>query len=357
MSIERAHPSDGVSRLRLLSLALVSSCCLLVSAAPDARAQAQGAWSLTGLGQFNGEDTHLRGFNNHGQGMGITRNPFVGDLSGAFFYSGGQFSPIRPPPGDLVYLEMAGINDAGQVIGNLLGQGFVYGNGQTALLPRVGSAGGPPRAVAINNGGDVLTETHVHTASGGTRQFVMPMTGRAINDRGQVLGSAFQNNESFGVLDSGNAAVRLGPAGSSSEAWVVNNLGQSAGTYNGNMAAIFDAQGRVTELGRLGGRESTAIDINDRGQAVGRATYGPVSNKYPVQHSFVYSDGATLDLYEQTDGFLFNGRRAVLNAAYDINELGQALIHTTYLDIEFFDRRFYLWDNGKVIDVNCCCNH
>ena len=80
--------------------------------------------------------------------------------------------------------------------------------------------------------------------------------------------------------------------------------------------------------------------------------YGPVANKYPLQHSFVYSDGATLDLYEQTDGFLFNGRRAVLNGAYNINELGQALIDTTYLDIEFFDRRFYLWDNGKVIDIN-----
>jgi probable HAF family extracellular repeat protein len=70
------------------------------------------------------------------------------------------------------------------------------------------------------------------------------------------------------------------------------------------------------DLGTLGGPESRAVAINERGQVVGRAeTKAKDEAGHPISHAFLWEDGKMRDL-----GTLPGGLESF---AYGINERGQ----------------------------------
>jgi probable HAF family extracellular repeat protein len=90
--------------------------------------------------------------------------------------------------------------------------------------------------------------------------------------------------------------------------------------------------GAVHDLGTLGGVQSGAFAINDRGWIVG---YARVAGRLPPRHAFVWRDGVMTDLGT------IDGSESV---AYDINRLGQVVGWTG--EIEY--RRAFIWEADRM---------
>jgi probable HAF family extracellular repeat protein len=91
-----------------------------------------------------------------------------------------------------------------------------------------------------------------------------------------------------GVLWSGGRATRL-PLDPTD----IDDRGQVAGsrTVNGQARAAVWENGRVTDLGTLGGTRSRALAINERGQVLGDSMAGDGQN-----HAFLWTNGRMVDL-------------------------------------------------------------
>src|SRR5579859_2247965 len=109
---------------------------------------------------------------------------------------------------------------------------------------------------------------------------------RALSDDGNACGDSV-SGANWLVSDGVRSVVPL------AQSLGVNDSGQVAG-FNGGFfpsAALF-SNGTVTQLGTLGGRQSTAAGINARGQVTGTAELAGAQ----VFHAFRWSDGAMEDL-------------------------------------------------------------
>lgn len=89
----------------------------------------------------------------------------------------------------------------------------------------------------------------------------------------------------------------------------------------------------MTDLGSLGGDRSTASDINDRGQVVGKST-----NEQGWQHAFVWQDGVMTALEPMPWGGYGNG----------INSRGQ-VVGSFYTDAG--EQHAYIWEDGVTTDL------
>lgn len=103
---------------------------------------------------------------------------------------------------------------------------------------------------------------------------------------------------------------------SSSQAWANNNWGEVVGASSGNtgrQAFYWNSVTGMIALGTLGGNQSEAFDINDRGQVVGRAL--PRRGDYSA---FVWQNGKMSDLN------LLSGATSnqILQSANGINNSG-----------------------------------
>jgi uncharacterized membrane protein len=343
--------SNLLSTLRLRESWRAWTLCagLLGAAAQPTHAQdSHFGWTAQAVGTFPGTDTtQMFGFNNQGQILGEAVNfnapvPFV-----QVFYSAGQMTAIPSPNGFAP--QPAGFNDAGQVVGNAGGQNFLFSNG-TLYFPAVP---GQPNAhvLGINNRGDILTDQFVYTpVNGQARGFLEPMTPLGMNDQGRMFGwaGATTGGRYVGVVDSGSSFVRLGPEGSSSTPRDINEAGVVAGVYNG-AAAVFDTQGRVTELGLFGGRSSEAFAINDAGDVLGNAEFSPPSDQYPTWHTFIYRDGVAEDIH---DDFVAYSHSLYSTQAFGLDELGRVLVRGWISHEGGRESRVFLWDRGHITDLN-----
>jgi probable HAF family extracellular repeat protein len=188
----------------------------------------------------------------------------------------------------------AAVSDDGYVAGcSLTASGavhaFLYRDGTMADLDPAGEAG-DSCALAVNDRGMAAGrsgsgELVVWDGSRVTRLGVKGNVG-AINGRGEVVGSyataagdrAFRYRD--GVLQDLGA---LAP-GAASAAYAVNERGEVAGQSNGR--AFLYRDGLMRDLGTLGGGNSIAKGINERGEVVGMA-----SDAHGVPTPFIF-DGA-----------------------------------------------------------------
>ncbi len=201
-------------------------------------------------------------------------------------------------------LPMSGIdmNDRAQVVGNAFpstaagttSQAFRWRSGRAPVA--LGSLGGPSgsEAVEINEAGSVLG--YSTTPQNDQRMFLW-RHGRMID---------------LGTL--GGAQTRLGFAvvGRSDR---LNDFGQVAGTsetVSGDLHAFRWSNGRMRDLGTLGGATSYAFGINNRGEVVG------MSQRRTGEFSaFLWRHGTMTDLGALTD--------STDSLASAINDRGQIL--------------------------------
>jgi len=216
-------------------------------------------------------------------------------------------------PGD----SASAINNAGQVAGE---HQFAPGQWRAAIFDngRIQDLGGPDGfssiGRAINAGGQVAgalgndpLKPHAFLYANGQMADLGAFSGDrsdafGINDTGQVVGTslvlgvggapntwrAFEYSDgTMNQLDLGNAF---------SIARDINNAGQVVGELapsdEDGVHAFLYQDGRLHDLGNLGGNTTSALSINERGDIVGYGTTGPGD----TVHGFIYVDGKIVDV-------------------------------------------------------------
>ena len=214
------------------------------------------------------------------------------------------------------------VNDRGDVLVN---RGWSSGPRQ-ALVWRDGAVRESPpalggnglNATAMNGSGVVVGEAgagegqRAHVWRPGAEPAALPglsdgpSAAAAVNDRGQVAGSATDaagrlravrwaadgTPRDLGTLGGATAEVAPGPPGGGS---AINARGDVVGrseTADGEQHAFLWRDGRMIDLGTLGGTESQAIAVNDRGQVVGTSRLAGGGST----RAFLWQEGHMVDL-------------------------------------------------------------
>jgi probable HAF family extracellular repeat protein len=176
-----------------------------------------------------------------------------------------------------------------------------------------------------------------------------------INERGQVAGMSFPNsapssNCPFPVTthpflwDDGKMLDLGTLGGTCGLAMALNNRGQVVGQSNlaGDQTAhpfLWD-KGTLSDLGTLGGTFGMPLWINDAGEIVGGATN---QNDQAIL-AFLWRHGVMTDL-GTVDG-------DACSTAANINSKGQ-VVGTSAKNCMFTtDQHAFLWDSGQMIDLN-----
>jgi len=153
------------------------------------------------------------------------------------------------------------------------------------------------------------------------------------------------------------------PGGNSNDAIWVNNRGQTVGTsQNGlinplvgvpeNRAVLWQKDGQIIDLGTLGGNDSAAFAINDRGEVVGGALndiLDPFS--FPglatQSRAFLWQDGIMQDLGP------LGGPDAFATAINDRSQIaGISMTNSTpNATTSFPTFHPFPWENGKMLDL------
>lgn len=211
---------------------------------------------------------------------------------------------------------------------------------QGAMMHDLGTLGGSnAQATAINERGDVSgfsgtnNDNVINDATGSPT--IHPFLWK--NGRMQDLGSL---GGTFATPGSFNAG---GPFGR-----VMNAHGQVAGTsfLPGDVSwhAFLWSNGHMIDLGTLGGSNSEAVSLNDRGQVVGRAY---VQDTPLVRHGFLWEKGRMTDL--GTVGACPRGTARSINRRGQI--VGGLLCPDNSGDLTLFTA-FYVEQGKSMVDLN-----
>jgi probable HAF family extracellular repeat protein len=151
-------------------------------------------------------------------------------------------------------------------------------------------------ANAVNSTGDVVggSNGHVFLVHRGKMTDLGPGTATGINDFGEIVGSS-----QGAFLISGGTRTTLpdlssyGGGGFSGAAGINNNHQVVGGSDNasGYRHAVMWSNGKITDLGTLGGTQSDAYAINNFGQVTGWA-----HTASEATHVFLWSNGSMTDL-------------------------------------------------------------
>jgi len=175
--------------------------------------------------------------------------------------------------------------------------------------------------------------------------------GLIVNEQGQITGFSFTNdtpNPTTGIptvdpfLWQDGRMTDVGSLGGTfGFGNAVNNGGQVVGFSDvaGDLTnhAFFWDRGALTDIGTLGGNNSSANWINDAGQVVGTADLADGTH-----HAFIWRKGTMTDLGTIgsdpcSDGFHLNASGQAIGISTDCNG---TILHT------------FLWENGSMIDLS-----
>jgi probable HAF family extracellular repeat protein len=233
------------------------------------------------LGTLGGRNSRAQGINEKGQIVGTSETADF--KSRAFLWENGVMRDLGTLGGN--NSSASAINDAGLIVGytDIATQGGEWGFIITGGVMRRIALGGRdtlgshPRA--INNAGDIVGD--YYNAQGQTVTFMLDSTGFRslgsftpvdINDSKQVVGIGRVNATTTAVqVWQNGSAVSLG--GASHSAGAINNAGVVVGglLISGNQRGFAWQGGALHELRTLGGQNSHAADINEKGRIVGHA--------------------------------------------------------------------------------------
>ena len=288
-------------------------------------ASAAVMYTFTDLGKLIGGIYNAAyGINNHGQ---IVGGGYYNDAGRAWIYSNAKFTDLGTFGSQSAVASA--INDSGQVavtadslINNRTQDtGWIYHNGQSTRLPT--SAGTYTQAIDINASGQVAG-TVTSTPSGTPNAAIF----------------------------AGNNVTRLGSLstrqGAASYAIAINDSGVATGISHIDFSIPGGAiayhsfvykNGQLTDIGTLGGYESHAHDINNKGQIVGQSTtIGAVQRR-----AFLYDNGTMINLgslaksgFDESDANAINESGQVVGKS----DTGTTVTHA------------FIWENGKMTDLN-----
>ena len=360
-------------RTRALACPGVVAVAAVVAAAMPATAQDGGGDArpagvtvelLPGLG--GGTD---RGYdiNDRGQVVGLSTTP-EGWVRGVL-WDGGEVVDLTPhittPPLGGPSAVAEAVNERGLVAGSLtvfsptLAAGWVWDDGE---LTDLGPMSDQVRLVDVGDGGHVVVTARPLDAEGpSTRVWAdgevssaplladgRTFVGADVNGRGVVAGRAGPvGSADAAVWRVGQAPALLGrlPGGGSTVATAVNDRGDVAGVSlaaDGTARAVRWRNGRITDLGTLGGASSsttgTAIvggrTLNERGDVVGDSTTASGE-----AHAFLWRNGRMTDL--GTLGGTFS-------SATGVNDRGQVIGRS---QLATGEGRAFLWQDGHMVDL------
>ena len=366
-------------------------------------------YRLVDLGTFGGPNSFIstsplaRMLTNSGMVAGTTdtaelepispNGTFDGYIDNAFLWKDGVLHRLGPLPGGFSSLGY-GLNELGVVVGQsengkidpLIGlpelHAVVWIDGHIVDL---GSFGGNESNPAdINESGQVVggalnlipdpfansfasqtifypatTQLHAFLWQGGRLQDLGTLGGpdsfaALINDRGQIAGQSFTDytpNPGNGGQPTQHPFFwengKMTDVGTLGGALAIpndlNNRGQVVGTSNlaldlAHHPFLWQA-GKITDLGTLGGRNGQATAINESGEIVGQADVAAGTN----HHAVLWKNGKATDL-GTAEGW-------PCSRAVEINEAGHVIIDTGICGVG--GGPGLLWENGgPSVDLN-----
>ena len=194
-----------------------------------------GMTDLGTLGPPNTSAIHATAINDSGQVVGYSSNLLNNH---AFIYSNGVMADLSNLMG-LDYLVPHGINNAGEIVGYIGNEAFLFSQGSVSIL-------GNGAAMGVNNLGQVVgytSDSHAFLYSGGVMQDLGTLgVAEAINDLGQVVGqgsTAFLYSD--GVMHDLNSYLPANSGWSLETARAINSNGQivGVGVFNGQSLAYL----------------------------------------------------------------------------------------------------------------------
>ncbi len=258
-----------------------------------------------------------------------------------------------------------GLNDNGNVVGySFQGdtyQAFLYSQNRGSSSD-VGSLGGQMNAACAINGSDQVAgygedangnlSAFVYTKDGGIKALGALDGGVSseafgLNNSGQTVGDSQNATDDHRPVLFDNGAVKdlnVSVAQNSNgfrTAYAINDAGQVAGRTDTDQGAIHafllaSPGGDLKDIGTLGGSNSEALAINKSGEVVGDAETGG-----GAPHAFLYRKGSTRDL-GTLSGF------DTASYGRSINNQGEVVGESDSAD----QKRAFVYSNGQMLELD-----